>query len=157
MKKIISLIIISIIIKGYINECTLSGTTCSGEVEGVSKCVYDETTSQCLEKYYCNHVPEKTQENCEASIASDEENSKCVYEKVGDEDSCTEKTLCDKVTDPSETNCQGATTLNPKATKCVYDSESCVIKKICDLVPTLEEVECQNSVTLNPSTTRCFL
>ena len=93
MKKIISLIIISIFIKGYINECTLSGTTCSGEVEGVTKCVYDETTSQCLEKTLCDKVDEPSEINCQGATTLNPKATKCVFESS--ETKCDVKTLCE--------------------------------------------------------------
>ena len=90
MKKIISLIIISIIIKGYLNTCQVEGTSCIGEVEGTTKCEYNEGT--CIEKYYCDKIIEPNKENCEGAITLNPDITRCIFNTEQEE--CEIKELC---------------------------------------------------------------
>ena len=119
MKRIISLIIISIIIKGYINECTNNEGICTGGTEGETKCVYEEEggVGQCVEKTLYDQVTVDLETNCEKAITLNPTVTKCVYESG--KSKCVNKEICLLTAPSSEDDCN-INTLTPELTKCVY-------------------------------------
>lgn len=156
MKRLILLFIITILIKGYANDCLYDGTVCNGSKEGKFQCLLDSDNGVCIQKYYCDNVVEKNINNCEAAITSNEA-TKCVYDE--DKNECQIKEKCLLETGASQnSDCENIQTSEPDITKCVFDSEEsgenkCKVKKICK--PNLEVSDCNSAITLTPQTTKC--
>lgn len=122
MKKIISLVILSLFFEGYLNACTVSGDGCSVPEEG-KLCVRIEET--CVEKTLCTAETDAACANTQASnpvtkkcveITIDTDNKKCVEE----DKKCVEIT-----TGGTETICGGAGVSDEKK-KCVLENTKCV-------------------------------
>ena len=79
MKRILPIIIISIIIKGYNNECTKGeGNICISNEEGITRCIYDETKAECEEKTLCE-LAENPQNDDNCKDIQSPENTKCTF------------------------------------------------------------------------------
>ena len=131
MKKIISLIIFSIIFQGYIStdpqKCsevtTEHSTACKNAVTSnpKTKCTYEEGKTACSEvEKDCAEIIEGASEEICASIKVTGDDA-CVYkDKV-----CKTALLCKKVSNPSaDTDCSNAPTSDQVSLKCILKNES---------------------------------
>ena len=151
MKRLILLFIITILIKGYANECTVDGTTCTGSEDGNFQCEYKE--GQCITKYYCDKVENINEGDCANAITSNEA-TKCVYDNTKGKCEYKEKCLLE-TGDLDNSVCNAIETSNPDVIKCVLNNEenACEIKEICLLTST--ENDCAGISTLTPTITKC--
>ena len=90
-----------------------------------AKCTYDIETKKCSSKISCDKITNISKSNCENGITSTPSLTKCIYEKINEEEKCTIKNLC--VNSFSEEECNSAVPLNPITSYCIYDEE----EKIC--------------------------
>ena len=134
MKKIISLIIFSIIFKGYISEPEAEKVSCSEVKEDLentcetavtsnpkTKCIFETGKTACSEvEKTCTEITEGASEEICASVKVTGDNA-CVYkDKV-----CKTATLCKKVQNPSvDTDCSNAPTSDQVSLKCILKNES---------------------------------
>ena len=96
MKKIISLIILSLIFKGYVCEgeatCEKEGTGCKGGEAGKTVCVLEG--DECKLKPLCTKVEPTKEDDCTGAPTTDDKKYKCVFQAKGSEadskDQCKE-------------------------------------------------------------------
>ena len=92
MKKIISLIILSLIFKGYVCEgeatCEKEGTGCKGGEAGKTVCVLEG--DECKLKPLCTKVEPTKEDDCTGAPTTDDKKYKCVFQAKGSKDQCKE-------------------------------------------------------------------
>ena len=156
MKKIISLIIFSLIFKGYVSECT-KGTDnqCTGNVEGKTICVLNG--DNCVEKTLCSQVQEPSSDNCQGGVSLNPK-KKCGFTTGATACSEVDKTCTEIVEGASDDICLSVAGTGDKG--CKYDStnKKCVESEKCKTFTTAADANtCTNIPTSNPATLKCVL
>ena len=157
MRKIISIIIISIIIKGFICECQKEGGGCTGGIEGKTRCILEPgeggAEGQCVEKTECELKENPSGENdCKDIPTLDGE--KCVYQQ-GDPNKCIIKKICSTTLETSD--CNDAITLTPEETKCQFNSERSACEEIdlCSIASSPSKTVCEAIKVLQKDKQKC--
>ena len=162
MKKIYSIIIISIIIKGYVSACVYQDGACTGSIENVLTCTLKEGTTECEEKTACEEKSNPGENDCKDIQTPNPDGEKCVFQS-GEPNKCVIKKICDSSL--AEDDCNAAITLTPEATKCQYEGtcqeiDLCSIasspsKAVCEAIPVLESDK--KKCVFDSSTTKCVI
>ena len=126
MEKFISLIIFSLIFKGYIGECTDEGqTSVDGKICVLKGGKYEEIDQSTL----CENKNPSGEADCTSAPTVDDSKYKCLFQAKdasvsGSKDECKQKELCAKIaTVTEEKSCTNAPTTNTVTLKCVYKEE----------------------------------
>ena len=125
MKRFISLIIFSLIFKGYVSDCTKNDETCTGASDG-KICVLENEA--CIEKTLCVGVEPNNEADCTKAPTEDDTKYKCVFKakdtsNTESKNKCEQKNLCKKVETANEQSCTEAPTSNTVTLKCVLKTE----------------------------------
>ena len=154
MKKIISLIILSLIFKGYVSTCTKGADNkCTGNVEGTSICVLDG--ENCVEKTLCSKVQSASAETCNEGVSLNPK-KKCGF-KTGDSTCSESDKTCEEIVDgASDDICLSVAVTGENG--CKYDStnKKCIESAKCKtFTPVSDGKTCTNLPTTNTVTLKC--
>ena len=159
MKKIISIIILSIIFKGYVSDSEPDKVFCSNvkdEFETAcqnavtsdprKKCSYETGATACSEvEKTCAEITEGASEEICSSVKVSGGNDACIYK----DNVCKTAELCKKVANPTaEADCTSAPASDQVTLKCILKNESGT--KSCD-----EEAKKCSEITFGGTDTIC--
>lgn len=120
MKKLISLVILSLVFEGYLNACTVSGEGCSDPEEG-KLCVRVGQT--CEEKKLCTIA---TGETC-ADTQAEDVSKKCVEIEINESTNCVEEDKkCKEITTGGTNSICSNAVSSGNNKKCILDGSKCV-------------------------------
>ena len=155
MKKIISLIILSLIFKGYVSAWTKGADNkCTGNEEGKTICVLEDEI--CVEKTLCSKVESPSAENCPNGVSLNQK-KKCEF-KSGTSCSETDKTCAEITEGASDDICLSVAGTGDNG--CKYDStnKKCIESPKCKTFTSVsDEKSCTNVPTSNTVTLKCVL
>lgn len=152
MKQFISIIIISIIIKGYISACVYADGACTGSIENVLTCTLKEGTEECEEKTACEEKLNPGENDCKNIQTPDPDGTKCVFQS-GEPNICVIKKICS--TSLEEADCNAAITLTPEKTKCQFDG-SCQEIDLCSIASSPSKAVCEAIQVLDSDKQKCI-
>ena len=158
MKRIVTLIIFSIIMKSLIGDCVKNGDNWEWDSSETESCLL--VGENCIVKTLCELKENPAEDgDCEGIETPNPTAIKCVL----DESSCKVKTLCELKENPTkDDDCEGIETPNPSKTKCILSTGKCEIKnrecnEFIDAININNEEDCISLTTTNPMTLKCVL
>ena len=156
MRKIIPLVILSLILKDIGSTCTKGADNqCTGGENGKTICILQG--EECQEKNLCSNIASPSTDSCATGVSSDPK-KKCSFTTGANACSETDKECTEIDERASDDICLSVTVTGDNG--CKYDNvnKKCVESPKCKTISSASnENECKNIPTSNTVTLKCVL